>query len=260
MDLLTELLDTAYSTAASVLPVVLFMLAFYVFVLRQKLANPAAVLVGFGFVVVGLSLLLLGLDKALFPVGRLMVEQLTAATAAPGAEAPAHWTSYYRIYAFAFSIAFGAALAEPTLLAISLRVNEISGGAIRAGGLRVAAALGLALGVTIGCIRIAAGVPLHWCIAIVFMIIFLQTLLAPRLIVPLAYDSGGVSTTAVTVPVVTALGLGLAEQLPGRNPLLDGFGLIAFACFFPAITVLAYAQIAVFAEKRLASRAAGKEE
>jgi hypothetical protein len=105
-----------------------------------------------------------------------------------------------------------------------------------------------------------AGIPLHWCIAVIFMVILLQTLLAPRLIVPLAYDTGGVSTTAVTVPVVTALGLGLAEQLPGRSPLLDGFGLITFACFFPAVTVLAYAQIAAFAEKRFARRAAGKEK
>ena len=253
MDLIADLARTTAATAIDVLPVVLLMLFFHRVVLGQKLANAGAVLIGFGLVIAGLSMLLLGLDNALFPVGRLMVEQLTGAAAAEGTLAPAHWSSYYAVYAFAFCIAFGTAAAEPALLAISLRVNEISGGAIRAGGLRVAAALGVAAGVTLGCIRIAAGVPLLWCVAAVFAAIAVQTLLAPRTIVPLAYDVGGVSTTAVTVPVVTALGLGFAEQLPGRNPLLDGFGLIALACLFPAITVLAYAQ-ASWVIDRLQSR------
>jgi hypothetical protein len=93
-------------------------------------------------------------------------------------------------------------------------------------------------------------VPLHWCLAAAFMVIIVQTYTAPRTIVALAYDTGGVSTTAVTVPVVTALGLGLAEQVPGRSPYLDGFGLIAFACTFPAITVLGFAQVTALLERR----------
>jgi hypothetical protein len=158
------------------------------------------------------------------------------------------------IYAFAFCISFAAAIAEPALLAIALKVNEISGGAIKTWGLRIAAAFGVATGVALGCIQTVTAIPLHWCIGAGFMIIALQTIAAPREIVALAYDSGGVSTTAVTVPLVTALGLGLAEFLPNRNVLLDGFGLIAFACLFPAISVLAYAQIASLRERRWARR------
>jgi uncharacterized membrane protein len=161
-----------------------------------------------------------------------------------------HWSSYYPVYVFAFCIAFGAAVAEPALLAVAHRVNELTGGAINAGGLRAAAALGVATGVTVGCVRIVTGFPLQWCLAAAFMIVIIQTFTSPRSIIPLAYDTGGVSTTAVTVPVITALGLGLAEQVPGRSPFLDGFGLIALACVFPAITVLAYAQISALHEKR----------
>jgi hypothetical protein len=180
------------------------------------------------------------------------VEQLTAKTLATR-EIP-HWSSYYPVYAFAFCIAFGAAIAEPALLAVARRVNEITGGAIHPGGLRVAAALGVAIGVTLGCVRIVSGIPLHWCLAAAFMIIMVQAFTSPRIILALAYDTGGVSTTAVTVPVVTALGLALAEQVPGRSPFIDGFGLIAFACMLPAITVLGFAQVTALLEKRQARK------
>jgi uncharacterized membrane protein len=248
MDLMWGFLRTFAATALDVLPIAVFLLFFYRVVLGQKLANRANVLVGLALVVLGLALFLQGLDSALFPVGRMMVEQLAAMSV--GSAEISHWSSYYPVYVFAFCIAFGAAIAEPALLAVAHRVNEITGGAIDADGLRVAAALGVAMGVTIGCLRIVTGVPLQWCLAAAFMIVIVQTFTAPRAIVPLAYDVGGVSTTAVTVPVVTALGLGLAEQVPGRSPFLDGFGLILLACVFPAITVLAYAQVAAFLEKR----------
>lgn len=248
MDLIWGVLDSLRKTALDVLPVAIFMLFFFGVVLRQKLANRRNILVGLGFVIVGLSLFLQGLDQALFPVGRMMVEQLTANSLVTAEIS--HWSSYYPVYVFAFCIAFGAAVAEPALLAVADRVNEITGGAIHAGGLRVAAALGVALGVTLGCVRIVTGAPLHWCLAAVFMIVVVQTFFSPRAIVSLAYDTGGVSTTAVTVPVVTALGLTLAEQVPGRSPFLDGFGLIAFACVFPTITVLGYAQITALLELR----------
>jgi hypothetical protein len=248
MDLIRGLLRVIADTAADVLPVAVFLLFFYRVVLRQKLANRANILVGLAFVVLGLALFLQGLEKALFPVGRMMVEQLTKNSLVTAEIS--HWSSYYPLYVFAFCIAFGAAVAEPALLAVAHRVNEITGGAINAGGLRVAAALGVATGVTIGCIRIVTGFPLQWCLATAFMIVIIQTLTAPRTIISLAYDTGGVSTTAVTVPVITALGLGLAEQVPGRSPFLDGFGLISLACVFPAITVLAYAQVTALFEKR----------
>jgi Protein of unknown function (DUF1538) len=249
MDLIRDFLRTAAATATDVLPVAAFMLFFYRVVLKQKLVNRKEVLVGLFLVTVGLALLLMGVDRALFPAGRMMVVQL-AGGISHAEPTPPHWSDYYLIYAFAFCISFAAAIAEPALLAIALKVNEISGGAIKTWGLRIAAALGVATGVALGCIQTVTAIPLHWCIGAGFMIIALQTMAAPREIVALAYDSGGVSTTAVTVPLVTALGLGLAEFLPYRNVLLDGFGLIAFACLFPAISVLAYAQIASLLERR----------
>ena len=139
----------------------------------------------------------------------------------------------------------------PALLAIANRVSDLSGGSISAWGLRIAAALGVSIGVMIGCIRIVTGIPIHWILAAGYAVIVVQSVFAPRVIVPLAYDSGGVTTSVVTVPVVTALGLALAQQVPGRSELLDGFGLLALACIFPAITVLAYAQVAASLEKRI---------
>lgn len=257
MDLVAELLGNLLGTALSVVLVAAFLLFFYRVVLRQKLANPASMVLGLVFVIVGLALFLQGLDKALFPVGRMMVEQLAGRVDATQ-EISGAWR-YYPVYVFAFCIAFSAAFAEPALLAVAHKVNDISGGAIQATGLRIAAALGVALGVTFGCVRIVTGIPLQWCLAATFMIVIVQTFTAPRAIVALAYDTGAVSTTAVTVPVVTALGLTLAAQVPGRSPVIDGFGLICLACLFPAVTVLAYAQVAVLAEKRqLKKRAAAR--
>lgn len=248
MNLIVGFLHELASTAVDVLPVAFFMLFFYGVVLRQRLANRQNIVVGLVFVIFGLALFLKGLDEALFPVGTMMVEELTANSVVTAEIS--HWASYYPVYVFAFCIAFGAALAEPALLAVARRVNEISGGAINAGGLRVVAAIGVASGVTLGCIRIVTGVPLQWCLTAAFMIVIIQTFTTPRTIVSLAYDVGGVSTTAVTVPVVTALGLALAEQVPGRSPFLDGFGLIALACICPAITVLGYAQVTALLEWR----------
>lgn len=253
MDLIRDFLQTAAATATDVIPVAVFMLFFHRVVLKQKLVNPTEVLVGLFLVTVGLTLLLMGVDRAVFPAGRMMVEQLAGSISHAG-PTPPHWSQYYLIYAFAFCISFAAAIAEPALLAIALKVNEISGGAIKTWGLRIAAAFGVATGVALACIQTVTGIPLHWCIGAGFMIIALQTMAAPREIVALAYDSGGVSTTAVTVPLVTALGLALADFLPYRNVLLDGFGLIAFACLVPVISVLAYAQIASLLERRWARR------
>lgn len=248
MDLIRELAGTLLSTTADVVPVAVFMLVFHRFVLRQRIVGLKNILAGLVFVTVGLAMLLLGVEKALFPAGRMMVEQLSPAVDAHAWGVPP-WTSYLPVYAFAFSIAFAAAIAEPALLAVALKVNELSGGAIDTLGLRVAAALGIASGVAIGCIRIVTGLPLHWFVAGALAVIAIQTLFAPRALVPLAYDVGGVSTTAVTVPVIAALGLGLAEGTPGRSALLDGFGLIALACLFATITVLAYSQGAALFER-----------
>lgn len=250
MDLTLQLLQMLGDTSLSVFPIAGFMLFFHRVVLHRQFAEPTQLAVGFVFMLVGLGVFLLGLQQALFPVGRMMVEQLVTATVTNLPQRGANWWDYQLIFAFAFSLAFGAAVAEPALLAVARRVNDLSGGAIRAGGLRVAAALGVGLGVAVGAIRIAAGLPLHWCIGAAYAVIIVQTVFAPRVITSVAYDVGGVSTSAVTVPVVTALGLGLAQQVPGRSELLDGFGLLALAAAYPVITVLAYAQIAAFLERR----------
>ena len=119
---------------------------------------------------------------------------------------------------------------------------------VRADGL-VAVAIGVGVGVSLGCFRIISGWPLHYFIGAGYFVVILQTMIAPKIIVPLAYDSGGVSTSTVTVPLITALGLGLSEAVPGRSALLDGFGLVAFACLFPIISVLAYGQLAVLRKR-----------
>lgn len=254
MDLIKDLLAMFGDTALSVIPIAVFILFFQRVVLHRRFARPAHLAIGFAFVLVGLAMFLLGLQEALFPVGRIMVEQLVAVTVTNLPDRGLHWWDYQLIFAFAFSLAFGAALAEPALLAIANRVNDLSGGAIHAWGLRVAAALGVALGVTIGCMRIASGIPLYWCMAAGYAVIIAQTVFAPRVIASVAYDVGGVSTSAVTVPVVTTLGLGLAQQVPGRSGMQDGFGLLALACVYPVITVLAYAQVTAFLERRALRR------
>ncbi len=122
--------------------------------------------------------------------------------------------------------------------------NRFRAVAINAWGLRMAVSIGVAFGLALGTFRIVTGIELYWYIAVSYLIVMIQTLFAPKIIIGLAYDSGGVTTSTVTVPLVTALGLGLASHVPGRNPLLDGFGLIAFACLFPIIAVLGYAKLA----------------
>ena len=126
---------------------------------------------------------------------------------------------------------------------MAYKANEVSAGTISQWGLRITVALGVAFGISLGTFRIITGTPLYFYILIGYMIVIVQTLFAPKSIIPLAYDSGGVTTSTVTVPLVAALGLGLSATVPGRNPALDGFGLIAFASLFPIITVMGYAQI-----------------
>jgi len=153
------------------------------------------------------------------------------------------WWDYRLVYLFAFAIGFSTTIAEPSLLAVAIKANQVSGGGIGVWGLRIAVALGVAVGITLGSYRIITGTPLHWYIITGYVFVVIQTFFAPKLIIALAYDSGGVTTSTVTVPLVAALGLGLASTVPGRSPLLDGFGLIAFASLFPIMSVMAYAQL-----------------
>ena len=254
MDLIQSGLSTILKTGVDVLPIVIFIFGYQAFVIRQPLPNIRRILGGLAFVIIGLGLFLIGLDQALFPIGRLMAQQLTAPDVLIGTAGSHHWGSYAWVYVFALTIGFATTIAEPALLAVAMKAHEVSGGAIHVWGLRVAVALGAAIGVCLGSYRIIAGLPLHSFIMVGYLIVVVQTIWAPKLIVPLAYDSGGVTTSTVTVPLITALGLGLAETIPGRSPLLDGFGLVAFAALFPIISVLAYAQLSALASHARASR------
>ncbi len=237
-----------------VLPIAAILFGFQVLVLRQRIKAPARVAIGMVFVLLGLTLFLQGLEMALFPLGRLMAEQLTAPEFIYGSGATAltqtEWLDYLWVYAFAAAIGFATTIAEPALLAVAIKANQVSGGTITVRGLRVAVALGVAAGVALGAFRIVTGTPLHWYIISGYVVVMIQTAFAPSRIVPLAYDSGGVTTSTVTVPLVAALGLGLAETIPGRSPILDGFGLIAFASLFPIMAVMGYAQLVDWKSRR----------
>lgn len=247
METLSQLLTILLSTIMDVLPIMVIIFGFQLLVIRRSIANLKRVLFGFVYVIVGLSLFLLGLEKALFPVGKLMAQQLTAPEFIHGdgsdIEQVLRWSDYYWVYIFAFAIGASTAMAEPSLIAVAIKANEVSGGSISVLGLRLAVALGVAVGISLGTWRIVSGYPIHWFIIAGYSVVVTQTFFAPKLIVPLAYDSGGVATSTVTVPLVAALGLGLAGTVPGRSPLIDGFGLIAFACLFPIISVMGYAQV-----------------
>ena len=252
--LLEGLLHALLGTLRDVLPIALVLLGFQFGVLRQPLPAPGRLLAGFGYVLVGLALFLQGLEQALFPLGRLMAAQLTDPDLLQrGIDTLAgqlHWSDYHLVYLFAFLIGFATTIAEPSLIAVALQAQRVSGGAISSWGLRIAVALGVAVGIALGSFRIVTGIGLHWFIIAGYVVVVVQTAFAPRMIVPLAYDSGGVTTSTVTVPLVTALGLGLAESVPGRSPLIDGFGLIAFASLFPIMSVMAYAQLAAWLARR----------
>jgi Protein of unknown function (DUF1538) len=239
-------------TCRDFLPIATVIIGFQLLVIRRPLANPKKTLVGFVFVLLGIVFFLEGLDMALFPLGILMASQLTTPEflGPDTVDQAISWQAYFWVYVFAASIGFATALAEPALLAVAIKAEHISGGAIRAWGLRIAVAIGVSFGLVLGTFRIVTGTDLYFFIVAGYLIVVIQTLFAPKLIIGLAYDSGGVTTTMVTVPLVTSLGLGLAESIPGRNPLVDGFGLIAFASLFPIIAVLGYAQIAQWRNNR----------
>jgi len=258
---LGQFIEVFLETVRDILPIVTILVFFQFAVLRRPLVNPGRMLVGFGCVLLGLVLFLIGLEQALFPVGRLMASQFTD-PAFVGAETgeSVSWLKYMWVYAFAFAIGFSTTIAEPALIAVAIKASELSNGAIGSWGLRIAVALGVATGISLGVFRIVTGIPIHYFIISGYVVVVVQTVFAPRLIVPLAYDSGGVTTSTVTVPLVAALGLGMAENVPGRSPLIDGFGLIAFASLFPIMSVMAYAQIAEWRSQRGAGQSESSEE
>jgi hypothetical protein len=264
MDHLLSLWSSLLTTVDDVLPIIGILVGFQVLVLRRTIPNLKGVLLGFLLVLLGLAFFLEGLDRALFPLGKLMAEQLTAPEflGLTGTETSMtkHWREFVWVYLFAFAIGFSTTIAEPSLIAVAIKANQVSGGAINPWGLRIAVALGVAVGIALGAFRIVTGTPLHYYIIAGYVVVLFQTWFAPRSIIALAYDSGGVTTSTVTVPLVAALGLGLSSHIPGRNPLLDGFGLIAFASLFPIMTVIGYAQLSEWNTKRAAKAAKQAEQ
>ena len=243
--MLIELGLTFLDTIRDVAPIVVLIAVFQVFIIKKSIPNLKRVVLGVVLVVFGLTFFLIGLEKALFPLGELMAKQLSQPEFIMSGYTGSltDWQAYYWVYIFAALIGFSTTIAEPALYAVAVKANEVSGGTIGTLYLRVVVAIGVALALVLGTYRIVAGDSLVTYIMVGYIVVVIQTIFVRKDIVALAYDSGGVTTSTVTVPIVAALGLGLASVVPGRNPALDGFGLIAFASVFPMITVLGYAQL-----------------
>lgn len=231
-----------WQSTRDLLPVILVIAFFQIFVLQKPIPNMGSIFIGTVLVVIGLSLFVKGLETGLFPIG----ESMAFAFARKG--------SVLWLMIFAFSLGFGTTIAEPALIAVADKAAEVAalGGAIvdtassRSGyatGLRVTVALSVGLAIVIGVLRILKGWPIHYLIIGGYIGVVVMTFFAPEEIIGIAYDSGGVTTSTITVPLVTALGVGLASSIKGRNPMLDGFGLIAFASLTPMIFVMGYGML-----------------
>ena len=220
MDLLGVIKDVA--------PILTVIFFFQYIIIQKPVAHLHKIIVGIIMVILGLYAFIVGLEMGLFPIGESIAFSLTS------------MGNNQLIYLFAFLIGFSTTMAEPALLAIALKAEEISEGNLKQNVLRMIVALGVAVGIGLGSYRLVSGDPIHYYIIAGYLLVIVFTYFAPKYIVPIAYDSGGVTTSTVTVPLVAALGLGLAENIEGRNPLIDGFGLIAFASLFPMLTVMGY--------------------
>ncbi len=224
------------------LPIILVIGFFQLVVLQQPIPNLGKLLLGTAMVVVGLALFIRGLEIGLFPIG----ENMAYAFARKG--------SLFWLLAFAFALGFGTTVAEPALIAVAAEaanvaavggmiVDDESARAAYANGLRLTVALSVGFAIVLGVLRILKGWPIQYLIIGGYIGVVVMTAFAPAEIIGIAYDSGGVTTSTITVPLVTALGVGLASSIKGRNPMTDGFGLIAFASLTPMIFVMAYGML-----------------
>jgi len=230
------------SSFIDLLPILVVVLVFQILVIRQPIPDVADLIFGMLLVVLGLTFFIEGLELSLFPLGEAMAFDF------------ARKGSLFWLLAFAFLLGFGTTVAEPALIAVADEAASIAAGGGMIGnteeakdayafGLRLTVALSVGLAIFIGVIRIIKGWPLHYLVISGYCGIVIMTIFAPDEIIGIAYDSGGVTTSTITVPLVTALGVGLASAIKGRNPMLDGFGLIAFASLTPMIFVMAYGMI-----------------
>ena len=223
-------------------PIILVIAFFQIVVLKQPFPNLGAVVAGLACVIAGLTLFVQGLESGLFPLGEEIAQEF------------AHKGSLSALLAFAFCLGFGTTVAEPALIAVAAEAAEVAAeaGAIAADAaarteyafnLRMVVAVSVGAAIVLGVVRILKGWPIHRLIIGGYVLVTCMTLFAPEEIIGVAYDSGGVTTSTITVPLVTALGVGLARSIKGRNPMIDGFGLIAFASLTPVIFVLGYGMV-----------------
>lgn len=231
--------NTLLGSLRDLAPVILVIAFFQLAVVQQPIPDLGGLLAGTALVVVGLTLFVRGLEMGLFPIG----EAMAYAFARKGSLA---W-----LLVFAFALGFGTTVAEPALIAVANEAARVAsdskligaGEAARhdyAMGLRITVALAVGVALVLGVFRILKGWPVQYFIMGGYVGVMVMTLFAPPSIIGIAYDSGGVTTSTITVPLVTALGVGLASSIKGRNPLVDGFGLIAFASLTPMIFVMIY--------------------
>ena len=235
-------LHTIANSVRDLTPIILVIAFFQIFVLKQPIPNVEEIIVGGFLVVLGLTFFIYGLEMGLFPLG----ESMAFAFARKG--------NVLWLLAFAFALGFGTTVAEPALIAVSKKAARIAanGGAIEAtdlaikqyaNGLKYSVAFAVGLAAMIGVFRIIKGWSLPYIIIGGYVLVVIMTMLAPAEIIGIAYDSGGVTTSTITVPLMTALGVGLASSIKGRNPMSDGFGLIALASLTPIIFVMGYGML-----------------
>lgn len=232
----TEMLGTVVDLGPLVLVIGVFQFA----IVRKPIANPRRILVGLGYTVLGLTLFRIGLEQSLIPIGHDIARQLVETGFAPGGGG---LRGYLPVLVFAALIGFTVTLIEPTLIAAGDRVQELSGGTLRAPVLRLIIAFGVAIGLIMGTLRIVDGIPLSWFLAGIATLLVLLVFVAPKEIVPLALDSGGMATSVVTVPMIAAYGMAVAEAMPNEATAADGFGLIVLALLSPAVLLLAFAWV-----------------
>jgi uncharacterized membrane protein (DUF2068 family) len=231
-----------FDSLRDLLPIIVVIGFFQFAVLQQPIPNFGEIAIGIVFVVIGLTLFVQGLNMGLFPIGEAMAYSF----ASKG--------NLFWLLCFAFALGFGTTIAEPALIAVAREAALIAaeGGMIEnstdsmasyAQGLRFTVAFSVGIAIVVGVFRIIKGWPIQYLIIIGYSGVVIMTIFAPHEIIGIAYDSGGVTTSTITVPLVTALGVGLASSIKGRNPMVDGFGLIAFASLTPMIFVMAYGMV-----------------
>ncbi|MHA2727941.1 DUF1538 family protein [Vibrio campbellii] len=242
MEAFVALFRALLSSARDLMPIVVVITFFQLVVLQEPLPNLASILFGLLLVIIGLTFFIFGLELGLFPIGENM------------AQAFANKGSVFWLLIFAFCLGFGTTIAEPALTAVAEEASEVAaeGGMIAnteqsmedyADGLRLTVALSVGVAIVLGVLRILKGWPIQYMIIGGYIGVVILTGFAPESIIGVAYDSGGVTTSTITVPLVTALGVGLASAIKGRNPMIDGFGLIAFASLLPMMFVMIYGMV-----------------